>query len=130
MSNITVLADTDQFTMEHWHDDKILYITLRGTHDAEVGKRYLKAYYGFMNSLPDGHMMRIIGDATHLKGITRDARKDYNELAKHPNSGKTAFFGMNSFARALISFIAFAGGKSHILKMCTNREEALEWVKA
>jgi len=72
---------------------------------------------------------KILGDASGAGfGPTFKARKIYTEIIKSPKIGKAAIFGLNRSNKVIVSFLLKASGKND-LKVFSNEEEALKWLK-
>jgi len=104
-----------------------------GNDEARRAELYRDAVHSAIDSVGGTRKVDGIVDMTPLGGkiITPPAKagRYYSEAAQHPRAGKVAVIGIETMYRVMVKLFLTAAHKSDSIKLFTNKEEALSWLK-
>lgn len=128
-SNPPFVYQHHAFHMEWKPVEQVIFVAFTGTYDQESAMSFREAYHALVQSMPETEVFDFLVDASQMQTITIDSRKTSIETAKHPQFRRMALWGLNTVLRAALAFIMMAVGKRDEVRICKNREDALQWLE-
>ena len=114
-----------------WQEDlDLLFFKPIGKHDEREARMFVDNYKKCCETLPLGKPVYILSDLSQSGGLGTKGRKVTIELFKHSQLAGMAIYNVNSFDRAVITFIMFAAGKRNVCSAFKTKEEAVAWVQS